>query len=308
MPQPYPGQQWKHGWIPMTGAAVKSKNHGRGGNRDVIARIAAEAGAVLRRMESGSKPGNRGSSMTPAVKAPTRSRTAPKAKPVASKGTGQDTSKKIDAAIRLAAGRTPPSGSDRHQTGDAGNPVRKPMSPEQASAAQAEMLKETPWTPAQREALREYTNGWASEINGLLRNGGDASKIVHQFTRDTAAAMKPLPRAATLYRYVALDAFDVKTPSQLHALIGQTRQDRGFLSTSLARDGHTDPHGQMRLAAGRPVLMEIDAPAGSRAAYVDGLSGHPGQWEIILNAGTKYQITGVTDEGAHTVVRVRVTP
>ncbi|HEX6990372.1 MAG TPA: hypothetical protein VF151_00740, partial [Gemmatimonadales bacterium] len=29
MPHPYPGQQWKHGWIPLTPGAIHSKNHGR---------------------------------------------------------------------------------------------------------------------------------------------------------------------------------------------------------------------------------------------------------------------------------------
>lgn len=29
MPQPYPGQDWKHGWIPVTAKAIRQKNHGR---------------------------------------------------------------------------------------------------------------------------------------------------------------------------------------------------------------------------------------------------------------------------------------
>jgi len=29
MPDLQPGQQWKHGWIPLTPAAVRKKNHGR---------------------------------------------------------------------------------------------------------------------------------------------------------------------------------------------------------------------------------------------------------------------------------------
>lgn len=28
MPAPYPGQDWKHGYIPLTPAAARSKNHG----------------------------------------------------------------------------------------------------------------------------------------------------------------------------------------------------------------------------------------------------------------------------------------
>lgn len=108
MPAPYPGQQWKHGWIPVTASAVKSKNHGRGGNRDVIARIAAEAGAAFKRMEAGGKP-DRGHSKAPAAKA--AAKPVP-TMPVEIKGTDRDSSKKIDAAIRQAAGRNPDSKND----------------------------------------------------------------------------------------------------------------------------------------------------------------------------------------------------
>lgn len=47
MPQPHPGQEWKHGWIPITPAAAASKNHGKKpGANSLISRIVAEAAAV----------------------------------------------------------------------------------------------------------------------------------------------------------------------------------------------------------------------------------------------------------------------
>ena len=29
MPHPYPGQEWKHGWVPLSPGATLEKNHGR---------------------------------------------------------------------------------------------------------------------------------------------------------------------------------------------------------------------------------------------------------------------------------------
>jgi hypothetical protein len=52
MPAPHPGQEWKHGWIPITPTAAVKKNHGRKpGAGSLLARVAAEAGEAHRRMQ-----------------------------------------------------------------------------------------------------------------------------------------------------------------------------------------------------------------------------------------------------------------
>lgn len=52
MPQPYPGQKWKHGWIPLTASAARSKNHGRPVKRNsAIARLVAEAAEIHKRQQ-----------------------------------------------------------------------------------------------------------------------------------------------------------------------------------------------------------------------------------------------------------------
>src|SRR5690606_37282554 len=44
LPQPYPGQQWKHGWVPLTPGAARSKNHGKKpGASSALSRLVAEA-------------------------------------------------------------------------------------------------------------------------------------------------------------------------------------------------------------------------------------------------------------------------
>lgn len=182
------------------------------------------------------------------------------------------------------------------------------MTPQEASRMQQDMLDPAPWTAGQREALLEYTGGWAAQVNNLLRNGeGSDDETTRRFTRDVGDAMRPLPRSTTVYRYVAQDAFGVADVAQLPDLVGRTLQDRGFLSTTLAPTGHTDAADQMWFASRRPVLMEIDVPAGTPVAYVDDLSAHQGQWELILDAGVPYRVVEVVADGTHTVVRVQVT-
>lgn len=51
MPQPYPGQDWKHGWVPITAGAARSKNHGKKpGKESLIPRVVAEAAETHKRM------------------------------------------------------------------------------------------------------------------------------------------------------------------------------------------------------------------------------------------------------------------
>lgn len=54
MPQPYPGQEWKHGWVPLTASAARSKNHGRRpGGGSLISRMVAEAAAAHKKQQTG---------------------------------------------------------------------------------------------------------------------------------------------------------------------------------------------------------------------------------------------------------------
>lgn len=175
------------------------------------------------------------------------------------------------------------------------------LSPQTAAAMQRRMLSEHDWTPQQREALREYSAGWALEMNQLLRTGKLGGVFTEKFVRDAQAAMRPLPESVTLHRFVHWDALGVKSASKLPGLVGKVVQDRGFGSATIAESGWPDE--QMVMAAGRKVRMEISAPAGTPAAYIEAVSAHPGQWEMLLGAGMKYRITAVVQVGGQTVVK-----
>lgn len=78
MPHPYPGQEWKHGWKPVTPAAAKSKNHGRAPT-----------------------PGSKGSKLAKSTSGPKDSEGSKDSSPADSRTTSQ----RMDDAIRAKAGR-----------------------------------------------------------------------------------------------------------------------------------------------------------------------------------------------------------
>ncbi|WP_431892672.1 phage minor capsid protein [Micromonospora haikouensis] len=198
----------------------------------------------------------------------------------------------------------PPAPRPRPTTPPAEPPVR-PISPDDAQRMQNQMLTGQPWTPAQRIALLEYTGGWAREMNALLRGAARVAADAFERTlaRDAMAAMRPLARAVLTHRYVHWDAFGVSGENGLAGLVGQTLQDRGFMSTTISR---LSDNGQMQIAQMRRVRMDIEVPAGTPAAYVEALSAHPGQHELILAPGTSYRVVSVREDGPHIVVTVRV--
>lgn len=84
MPQPHPGQDWRHGWIPLSPGAAKSKNHGRKpGGGSLISRMVSEAADIHKRQQA--QDAERKSreadtpKTTPTAKKPARQAAKPKA-------------------------------------------------------------------------------------------------------------------------------------------------------------------------------------------------------------------------------------
>jgi len=188
----------------------------------------------------------------------------------------------------------------------------KPISAARATAMQKEMLGGKTWTPDELAALTRYSSTDFADINGVLRGSlrvedipekGFGGASVQDTIRHADAAMRPLPEGVPLLRRVGFEAFGVENADDLRGLVGHTLQDRGFLSTTIVRRGQLDK----AVAAQRSVVMEIDAPAGTPAAYVGDIAIWRQQKEMILAPGTKYQVVEVVD-GDVTTVRVRVVP
>lgn len=200
MPQPYPGQHWKHGWIPVTEAALRSKLKKGGpprGKSPKITEAAAEAGAILRRMREqdaarrrsvthvvDTRPSSRGESSRPA---PTRTSSGGSRRPAAGRSTtaagGEGTSRQADDAIRQAARRRTPAQQQRTTERQAApttpeprrqavssRPTPQRQQPAPQPAAQAQPERRPPSVERAMDDIRET----AAEIAPQIRNGQSA--------------------------------------------------------------------------------------------------------------------------------------
>jgi hypothetical protein len=159
----------------------------------------------------------------------------------------------------------------------------------------------TPWTAAEHSGLRTYTGSSYIDMNGWLRGKyPNSSDSIKKATRNAQAAMRPSTRAMTLWRGTSATQFGLGRSASiddLKKLIGKKLQDEGFMSTSV---------GSSAAFSYNPVLLQIEAPAGSQMAFVDAISMNQGENEMLLAAGTKYEVLDVFPRGSQTVVRVRI--
>jgi hypothetical protein len=161
--------------------------------------------------------------------------------------------------------------------------------------AQAEKWGNDNWPPPpplpadQHKALAGYSTASYMAINKYLRDGiwankqnitqGQLDKYVGLL--DKALKDHPTPsKALVVHRGVGLDALGTKDPSKL---IGKTVQEKGFLSTSVGA-------GLAETFEEDDAHLEVRVPAGTPAFYMDKLSTHQGERELLLGRNMKYKI------------------
>lgn len=228
MPHPYPGQEWKHGWIPLSPAAKREKNHGRplkgGGSSKATP---SDRGA----QKSNAKPATSRPGKTGAGKAPAQ-----------------------------AKGQAAPKG--KAPTGD------KPPAKDKAFLDSHYGEWKDGLSPAQEKAMRFYQSPGFALMNGQLRGldrkdikadvtFDDADlKRAQKASKDLHSAIRkapPLKEPITVYRGFSADQFGDLKP-------GMELKDKAFVSTSLTPDV-----GSVGKAS-RPATAEIVLPEGTKAA------------------------------------------
>lgn len=100
---------------------------------------------------------------------------------------------------------------------------------------------------------------------------------------NSAIARTPIPRAIRVTRGTTLSAFDGYDPA---LFIGKTITEPGFLSTSTKQlEGFGGFQGR--------VIMNITAPKGTPALYMEPVTSVKGEQEILFGAGTRLRIDAV---------------
>ena len=177
------------------------------------------------------------------------------------------------------------------------------LSKPSASAMQDAMNKTTPppWTADQRQALTTYTGGSYTKINQCARGTTPCDPTTKKTLEDIKSAMKPSTSNIVLYRATNPASFGISSGDELEAMVGKTINDNGVISTSITKIGWS---GKIKL--------EIEVPKGSHMAWVQPISHHPSENEMVLAPGTHYEVVSYEKQsgyyGDSYSVKLRVIP
>lgn len=188
-------------------------------------------------------------------------------------------------------------------TGSDGKQYQKLSNPN-ATALQNEMNKLTPppWTADQRAALTKYTGGSYTTINKCARGTAPCDEETKKVLANIKTAMKPSTKNIVLYRATNPQSFGISSGDELEAMVGKTINDNGVISTSITKIGWSGK-----------VKLEIEVPKGSHMAWVQPISLHPNENEMILAPGTHYEVVSYKKEANYYgdvsyIVKLRVIP
>jgi hypothetical protein len=167
------------------------------------------------------------------------------------------------------------------------------------------------WTTAHASALHSYTSN-SGEINDYLREDSNkGSPILRKTVVMMQDAMTPVDRDLILHRGTGWEFLpkQFRSADAAKALIGKTFVDKGFTSTAVGTHSNFADD----------VKMIIEAPKGTHGAFVQiadqwgvnnkgsgVLTNYDGENELILPAGTTFQIMSVEGYGGQATVHVRV--
>lgn len=141
---------------------------------------------------------------------------------------------------------------------------------------------------AERNGVEVYTGSAYIDMNKYLRKQNSSTNYAEEIKQATAALKKAsLPEEVIVRRgsgYNMLKELGIDiTESNKDRLIGGIVQDFGFLSTS------PDPNGGFS----GDIEYVVKVPKGSQAMYVDTISRHQGEKELLVNRGGKYIVEDV---------------
>ncbi|POX41733.1 hypothetical protein C3486_08565, partial [Streptomyces sp. Ru73] len=141
-----------------------------------------------------------------------------------------------------------------------------------------------------REALKTYSGNEYDLINSHLRFGNPLSdSLKHTIEEmDKVMGARPVPEDVMIVRgtgvdHIKIDGKPLKSPLQME---GGVFDDKAFTSTALGKT----PPPPFNL---KPVHMHLRVPKGTPALWIDHLSKHPGERELLLAKGSEYKVTRV---------------
>nr|WP_231494142.1 ADP-ribosyltransferase [Nocardiopsis sp. CNT312] len=170
---------------------------------------------------------------------------------------------------------------------------------EQAALVQEIMESADPaWALQQMKTWRWTHSTILIESFGALPTFEEIEHRIDLINR--VIARNPLPERITVHRVLyEINFMRGFTPEDPHALVGQIQREPAFLSTSL---GVGTPFGSGRF----PFELHLTLPPGTGGLWLGKHSVYPDQRELLLQHGTEYQVTAVTERDGVTHIDVEV--
>lgn len=160
-------------------------------------------------------------------------------------------------------------------------------------------------SPEERKGIVTYTGSAYHPMNNYLRGIGDIDDVdlIKKFINQCQAALEKasLPEEVIVRRgsgYNMLEelGIDISLENK-DKFIGAIVNEKGFLSTSPASGG----------GFGGKVEYVIKVPKGSQAMYVDTISRHQGEQELLINSGGKFIVEEVEFDSFGNVKKIYMT-
>lgn len=175
-------------------------------------------------------------------------------------------------------------------------------------------------TPNELADVNDYMRGGYTAINNYLISNGPVnnpnSELDSKITNiENALKREPIPTNLTVYRRSGPQEFgltltspeyDFNKPENIDAFKskweGQTLSYPNFISTSIGSVN-------MSAFAKRKIVLRITIPKGSPGAYLSAIPGYAGEYEVLLNHGSKFKISKIDSykDGAITKLIVDAT-
>lgn len=167
----------------------------------------------------------------------------------------------------------------------------------------------TPQTKLQRAAVHHYSGTGYETMNADARSGREFTRPIDRVAYAQLEGMlKPSPRAALLYRGTTISDllgsdFNHNDIDALRAQVGRAFTVDNMTSTTI------DVSALAELE--HSIVLEIEAPKGTRAAYIADTAVTPQEREMLLAPKLRYRIVSVDTrkkphEYTQAVVRVRI--
>lgn len=161
----------------------------------------------------------------------------------------------------------------------------------------------------ERTGIQNYTGHYYKEMNSAMRERRINQSRYKKYIDDATTGLEKWEvqedvvvwRGISSRRTFAQDVFNVSEQELIQmfndgTIIGQTFTEYGFASTGVTKGA----------GWGKEISAEIYVPKGTKAMYVDPISMHEGEKELLLQRGTVFKIWDFTENNGRYRLRLEI--